>query len=829
MMRKNGSGSFTGWLAMLWCLLSLVVTAVPIVEDGVARAEIVIPAQPVPIVRLAAEELATYLERISGARLPIVTSPSAEVPVQVYVGESELTRQLGVTAEGLKHGAYRMVSGDTWLALVGIDTPYQRNELFEMNRYREGTPEKDQMWREWYKQSGGDWGLPYSQLFKMTNDELQISEHDERGSFNAVSDFLRSLGVRWYLPDPLGEIVPEMDTIALPEIDKTVVPDFAMRYPYQYGRRFWGKVDDELMWQLRQGFCQAPDLVDAGYLAHGTNFITGIKGLSGRLDAKPKPESYYALIGGKRRTGVEKGKNGPQCFSSEGLFRDSVAWARAMYDVMDAPMISIMPADGFTAACECEACASQYQRERGWRGQYSNYVWGFVDRVARELHKTHPDRKVVAMAYTTYMLPPDNLDSLSPNIMVCIAQGRARFGQQPELKEWHHQLRRDFLKLFPDDGEKRICVYEYYRLSVPGKGFAHMPTFYPRAIAEDLKSLKDVSIGDYIEVYRSGLSTMGIMGVNLWITSRFWWDTDQDIDAMLEEYYTLYYGPAREEMKALIEWSEQNFLEMKDVDQIDHFFTLLQAAEAKAPADSVYAERIALLSDYVAPLTDLRAQLAKGREGVPELTVAQRDLDDLVVDGNLDDAFWAGFPGYASSQLKELFTGATPAIGTTFRVAVAGDNLCFAIRCEDPDMEGVRSTAKSDDDTSIWNGDLIEILLETQNHSYYQLAISPDGKLVDLDRKNGLTMLWASNAEVATQRDDTGWTIEIRIPIADEMQRNLDALNGLSGRLPTKTYPWYFNVCRQRDRDGERDFSAFSPTGKSGFHHPLKFGRLLAR
>ena len=71
--------------------------------------------------RLAAAELQMYLERISGSRLEIVTSPTGAMPVKIYVGESEHARRAGVDAEDLGRDAFRMVSGPDWLALVGRD------------------------------------------------------------------------------------------------------------------------------------------------------------------------------------------------------------------------------------------------------------------------------------------------------------------------------------------------------------------------------------------------------------------------------------------------------------------------------------------------------------------------------------------------------------------------------------------------------------------------------------------------------------------------------------------------------------------------------------
>jgi hypothetical protein len=44
--------------------------------------------------------------------------------VKIYVGRSSHTDKLNVTADDLKHGAYRIVSGDDWLVLIGDDTDF---------------------------------------------------------------------------------------------------------------------------------------------------------------------------------------------------------------------------------------------------------------------------------------------------------------------------------------------------------------------------------------------------------------------------------------------------------------------------------------------------------------------------------------------------------------------------------------------------------------------------------------------------------------------------------------------------------------------------------
>ena len=99
-----------------------------IVENGQPRAEIIIAEKPERTVRLAAQELQDYLEKISGARLPIVTKPTGKA-VKIFVGASS---QSPIKADGLKDGAYRIASGADWLVLLGNDkefTPIGVNSL----------------------------------------------------------------------------------------------------------------------------------------------------------------------------------------------------------------------------------------------------------------------------------------------------------------------------------------------------------------------------------------------------------------------------------------------------------------------------------------------------------------------------------------------------------------------------------------------------------------------------------------------------------------------------------------------------------------------------
>lgn len=803
------------WIQVL-TLLPVSGAEVFLVQNGQPQAEIVIRENPARMVKLAAADLQAYVEKISGAKLPIVSKPAENGRVSIYVGESLGTKTLKVDADSLKHGAFRMVSGDRWLVLAGRDRDYQPREPWPHS-----ANDMPRVLKDWDKLTGEKWDfdLNLKQIYKQHNTTLDVWEQDERGSLNAVHEFLRGLGVRWYLPGEIGEIVPKQASIALPKVDRTVTPDFALRYPYQYGKRFGGK-DEETMWQLRLGLNQAPDLIGPGYVAHGTVNVHA------RDEVKKAHPEFYTLVNGVR----DMAERGKPCLSSPGLLEQNVKYVRATFDHLDVPVVSVMPADGYTAMCQCELCKGKETPERGGFGRFSDYVWSYVNAVAKEVIKTHPDRKIICLAYGSSVLPPQKIAQLSPNIVVCIAQTRSSFFER-EKREWMDDLRRAWKEKLPE-GHKQICVYEYYLHPREEREFAFIPAYFPHSIAEDLRSLKGFSFGDYIEVYRvKDLDAFGVNALNLYVTTRLWWDASLDVDALIHEYCSDLYGPACEEMKTFIAYSEANWMNMlKSPEAITEAFALLDKARAKAGEGSLPAKRIALVSGYIQPLIARRDQMLRssGRENAKALKVSDRDGSKIKIDGRMDEEIWGKLSGYQRGSLMDCATGKEPhpKSRTGLSLFWHDNSLIIGFRCMEKDSKEINSTGTKNDDPRILDGDHVQLLFETQTHNFYQIAVNPAGLVLDVDHQGGLKPQWSAGAEVASYVGDGFWSVEIRLPIAGDMQAAIDALNGVSGRKPAGTYPWYFNACRQRVRGGATERYAFSATQKADFMEPEKFGRL---
>jgi hypothetical protein len=789
-----------------------------IVKDGQANAEIIIADSPARMTRLAAKELQDYIRKISGAALAVTNTPGA-APVKIFVGKSAHTDRLGIKPYDTKDGGYRIVSGDKWLALIGRDDDFIPVEPFPKSRQdlTDGS-----VIGKWDKLTGdAKWGYPVGSMFKSknyfelapcavvsTNEQRNKDgsvlawSFDERGSFNAVCGFLRSLGVRWYMPGELGEVVPEMKSIPLPEIDETVRSAFPLR---QFSVRFGVQGRDVALWAMRMGLRDD----------YGTMIAHGIALFTGRKEFGEMHPDYFALYGGKRENRRDDSKR-QLCLSSEELLKENVNFARAVFDIYKFDVVSIMPPDGYSAICQCKLCAGKDAIERGSRGMLSDYVWDYVNRAAKETAKTHPDKKILCCAYGAYTLPPFKIDKLNPNVIVCIVGGRRPTANKPEQQEEFRQLREEWRK----KTDNKIMIFENYPLT--SRGYCQ-PSYCAHAQGE-INATKPYSMGEDIW-FTPGkdFHVPGYNHFNLYFTARMYWEND--VDALYNEYCRLFYGPAEKEMKAFFDYCEANHQEMNDdFDKAKRALDLFAAAEKKADAGSVYGKRIALVADYLKGFKAKAEELAQPREDKMALRVCDKAAG-IKIDGKLDEKFWQDIPADAVGRLADLVTGSNPVYKTSCKAGWEGANLYFGIHCED--SGALNNGATRNEDPAIWFGDAVEIILETDKHAYYQFAINPAGMMMDLDRAAGkLGYQWNSQAEVAVVAGEAGWTIEIRIPITTDEN---DPLHQVIGTKPDEKKPWHFNVCRQRLRDKESELTAFSPTGKKGFHFPRKFGRLFVK
>ena len=806
-------------------LLALGLTAFPIqgfaesfiIENGVPRAEIIISDTPTRTQRLAARELQSYLEKITGARLEVLTDPSGDQPVKLYIGASKHTDAIGITAEGLGHGAYRIVSGDDWMVFIGDDTDFVPIEPWPRNNNDNAS---GKMQEAWNKITGKHWGYPHKQLHKHysgrqitfgTPDEqktnadgnIHVWNFDERGSFNAVCGFLRDLGVRWYMPGEIGEILPKLNSLPLPAIDRTVHPDFALR-TFQFRPSVDGH--EVMMWGFRLGVRRE----------YGRQAAHGFRDMTDNEHTMKNHPDWFALYGGKRHNQPDV-KNNQLCYSNDELFHETVRFVRAQFDHFDMDAVSVMPPDGYTSICQCELCKGQESPALGPRGTLSNHVWGFVNRVAKEIAKSHPGKKISNCAYGVYTEPPSNIEKLEPNVQVIIVGGR-------RPKDPDQENIRRIREAWVEKTDNPVEIFENY----PFTGSWFLPVFHAHAIGDGINATKGISRGEDIWLTMDfGDKAVGLNHFLIYFTARMYWGgKDRDVRDLLDEYVELFYGPAAEPMMAaFFAYCEEHWYAMSDdAEKANRALELFEAAKQSAAPDSVYGRRLAFIDNFLEKLRTRLTMLSQKRGPVPKVRKVGSDpVTPIVIDGKLDDLPWQNIPVSSTGKFRENQTGEPPALGTSFMVQWRGGTLYFAIRCEEKPGEPLNITARKNEDSAIWYGDCVEILLETDRHSYYQIAVSPAGAIVDLDRgmNKANRMRWSSQAEVATHIADDHWIVEIGIPVTRDEN---DPYHRVIGNRPTVNLPWHINLCRQRVRDGDTEHTAFAPTATKSFHVPMKFG-----
>ncbi len=802
-----------------------------LVEEGKPVAEIVVAPERPRMVTLAALELQNVIQRMSGARLPIVTQPTEDPNHKVYLGKSEWTEEFGVSDEGLKNGAYRIATGPDWIAVVGSDfdfaPPYE-----PWPRRRGDIETATAAWDEKIKaRTGSDWAFPFTTGYKgfwSPNDFMEQMQaiygkdvtslwqtkegdrpgfwnEDEGGTFHGVQALLGKLGVRWYMPGELGEVIPETKTVSLPETNEIVKPEFPVRIWYWYN--YQAHPFQDVIWGKRVGMNSGFEQMGPMWGPHGLTLVHG----SSKMQ-KNHPE-YYALLGGKRDT--EHRGYGTPCFTSDGFYQETVKWLRFLFDEYDFPMVDIWPVDGL-ALCQCEGCGGKPANE---------LVWEFVDRVSRELYKTHPDHMITCGAYANYREAPTTVDQFTPNVGLFIGhRERSRFDHPPAWEAYQSNL--DAWKAKLTSG--KIIRGENNRLSIISAGInqengleplVSFPVIHPRNMAKDLRFLKGVSIGEFGEVsFEKGtFRNPGIDHLTLYVQSRLLWDPDQDLDALLDDYYEKFYGPAAAQMKEALTFAEGNYSRTDSSRggrgnpsnvSLETGLKLreLLASARKAAGDTIYGQRVEKL---ISELLSADALIAAKKNAAEKMAAARAKARTLTgSDG----------PSLESATAYDLLdaTSKPTQPPTSVKFGWEEDFLTVEFRCEEPDMANLQVT------DLVWDADHVAIALETPDHSYYKIEVNPDGSLAE----GNPTSRWKSLADVKTERGEDFWMVRLKIPVVGQEEGQSDPLHRAMGSKPTEENPWFVNVGRMRIRDGKVQWQSLSPAGAKNLYSPEAFSRL---
>ncbi|MBT3381804.1 MAG: DUF4838 domain-containing protein [Lentisphaerae bacterium] len=372
---------------------------------------------------------------------------------------------------------------------------------------------------------GRETALPDACVVDVSKAGITLGGLSPQGTLFAAYELLEKLGVRWYLPGELGTVIPSRRTVSV-ELGRTVrVPSFASRHLQA--------VPATLPWYRHQRL-------------GGPVFPS-----SHNIRLKPRigdgDEALLALVGDKRR--------GHQlCISNPTLLDRAVAYALDYFTKHpDAPWIGMGPADG-AGFCECPGCreldGGEWDAFSAEPSMTDRYIW-FFNQVLARIHPTFPGKKIGFYCYHTYQLPPRKwtpdphiVPAFAP-ITLCRIHGMSN-PVCPD-RSFYKTLMVEWGKILPETYERGY----YFNLACPQFPFSKI-----HAVRDETRVAHDAGVkGWRVEC----ISSWACTGPTLYVAARLMWDVHADVDALLAEFYELFFGPAAKPMGEYLELVDHAF------------------------------------------------------------------------------------------------------------------------------------------------------------------------------------------------------------------------------------------------------------------------------
>ena len=500
------------------CGLGVLVAALPVpavtptVEvPGVRAIQVLHPDSPTRTEMFAAAELAAYLERIRGKPVTVRSEAAPdEAAYPIFVGRSAASEPF---AGQLGH-AIADIQADSFLAAVDSE----RTVLV----------------------GGGD-----------------------RGTLYAVYDLLERQGCRWYEPGPPGEIVPRRSSIRLSSGTRVERPAFAVR---EIGMGSGASEEETLAvidWcvknRLNRLYNARPGVVERR-LGEGNRDAWAKRGGNVRwqhichnspwmvpnetyFDSHPE---YFSLYQGKR---IPAGKEaGYLCTTHPGVEQAIVDFALDWFGRHpEGSVLPICPPDGAVKWCECEVCSALggVNFADGPAGHMTRRQVDLINRVARRVRETYPDRYILHLAYSRYVWPYAGV-RLEPNTIAQVCHGYAGNGcyVHPITAPCNREAREVF-QTWSAAGTGGIGIWDYFILQVEERsGSPLTPLGFGKTAHAMIGFLAGLPNPYKVYFTQAGNELQKSNPFVYWLITRLAWDPGQSLEALREDYCRGTLGPA---------------------------------------------------------------------------------------------------------------------------------------------------------------------------------------------------------------------------------------------------------------------------------------------
>ena len=610
-------------ICLMSCLASTACVAEPagltLFENGNTDMKIVVPVAATDAEKDAAGELKLFLDRSSGARFEIVTEDKSDTGL--FVGRTKLAKE--------------------WQLPPPPPTPEQ-DEGFAI---------------------------------EVRSDRRQavlVGTIDMATKF-AVYDFLdRFVGVRWFLPGKLFEVVPMHDRLAISDCNINELPALSGRtFGYASSGEMYADNPDP---QLGTPFVDYSDSkgvrVDTSRRSgHASRWaVRNLLSMDGRLNGafhghnfirifnygsyfKEHPEYYperYSVEG----AAPPGGYGWQPCTSEPGVLQVTLDWGRDFFKKNPEHWawfsLGINDSGGWCGCDRCKALDEPRGQFRGHPNVTDRYI-KFVKQVADVMLEEFPDRKIGLLCYNSLVVPPVTVDKLPPNVVIVVTRDSFQY-HDPEYLAVDLEADKRWLEV----ANGNMYRYDYYSF-----GWL-VPRYYPHRLAEDIRRMRDIGVKG---IYTEDIPLWPTVGPSFYIVSKLWWNPDRDVDELIDEFHTTLFGRAAAPMARYWDRHEKLWLKkrpgkwfeglgnmttlasMFSAEDLDYLDQQLAEAHRLAGDDELIGKRIRFFErgwefakHYIREhhlLTQLQA--AKAPEAAAELA------KQLLAAVQARHAFWAEF------------------------------------------------------------------------------------------------------------------------------------------------------------------------------------------
>ncbi len=556
-----------------------------LVEDGQSRAPIILFEDAPRFTRLAAEDLAEYIEKISGAKPEIIEGEPAPLPDRgIWVGYQPKLEEIfpSINFEFKNPEEILIAAGDNHIVIAGRDVWDPDNSVLKLSRGR-------------------------------TVNGVQ----SEYGTANAVYTFLQEhLHVRWLWPGALGEDIIEQETLSFEPFEYRYHPQFqgrinVLRY-YSMHRRGFSAGDEEQNWTRYQRL-----------LLHSLE-VPGGHPFSGWWERfhETNPEFFALQPDGSRGGGQEPfptARTVKLCKSNPAVWEQ---WLKDVGTTLERdPTRRVFAAgandSGASGFCICEDCIA-WDHPDGkmltyrWQGIAQQYVAQtdrritFANTLARMLKERYPDKDLYVNIGAYGNARPVPAEAVPDDNVIVSAVTNFHNRKNPEARE-------RFLKwgkIVPNFSWRPNLGYGLWEI-----GFLRV------SMSRAINDLKLAAENNVINLFFDTVwNHWATQGPHYYMLARMAWNPYADGESILNDYYQRGFGRAAEHVRdywtQMEEANEKNMFEgysWLDIYNDEFFDTaeghLNRAMDAVEGEPGKYGERIGFVRmglDYARTIVELK-------------------------------------------------------------------------------------------------------------------------------------------------------------------------------------------------------------------------------